>query len=135
MLEQICGIAQVNGHEIPLTDPPHVAIYNLASLVEHSCCPNVTKSFTESADLMFWAPNPIKKGEHLSICYSDALFGTENRRNHLLQTKMFLCDCIRCSDVTEFGTYYSALKCSATNSSCDGLLLPSDSQQWDGEWK
>lgn len=128
---KVAGIVQINGHEIPLTDPPHVAIYNLASLVEHSCAPNLTKSFNSNADLIFWAPNPIKKDEHLSICYSDALWGTESRQNHLFQTKMFHCDCHRCSDVTEFKTYYSAMKCP----NCDGMLVPEHSTKWQDAWK
>lgn len=131
---KVAGIVQINGHEVPLTDPPHVAIYNLASLVEHSCTPNLTKSFTSQANLIFWAPNPIQKGEHLSICYSDALWGTPNRQYHLLQTKMFRCDCIRCSDPTEFNTYFSAIKCNASNCS-NGLLLPEQNNRWDGKWK
>lgn len=130
---KVAGIVQINGHEVPLTDPPHVAIYDLASMVEHSCTPNLTKSFTSKAHLVFWAPNPIKKGEHLSICYSDALWGTANRRNHLLQTKMFICECPRCNDVTEFGTYFSALKCNSNG--CEGLLLPKDSRNWDRKWQ
>lgn len=65
---KVAGIIQINGHEVPLTEPAHVAIYNFSSLVQHSCSPNLTKSFTSKADLMLWAPNPIKKGEHLSIC-------------------------------------------------------------------
>lgn len=131
---KVSGIVQINGHEVPLTDPPHVAIYDLASLVEHSCTPNLTKSFTSKADLIFWAPNPIKKGEHLSICYSDALWGTANRQNHLLQTKMFRCECIRCMDSTEFDTYFSAIKCNASDEH-NGLLLPENPFQWDGRWK
>lgn len=131
---KIAGIVQINGHEVPLTDPPHVAIYDLASLVEHSCAPNLTKSFTSKADLVFWSPHSIEKGEHLSICYSDALWGTANRRHHLQQTKMFQCDCIRCYDVTEFGTYYSAIKCNASND-CEGLLLPENTSQWHKSWK
>lgn len=130
---KVSGIVQINGHEVPLTDPPHVAIYNLASLVEHSCVPNLTKSFTSKADLVFWAPNPIKKGEHLSICYSDALWGTANRQNHLLQTKMFRCDCIRCSDLTEIGTFFSAIKCNVND--CDGLLLPEKPNEWENKWR
>lgn len=65
---KVAGIVQINGHEVPLTDPSHVAIYAMASLLEHSCVPNLTKSFTSKADLVFWAPKPIKKGDHLSIC-------------------------------------------------------------------
>lgn len=131
---KVAGIVQINGHEVPLTEPPHVAIYNMASLVEHSCTPNLTKSFTSKADLVFWAPNSIKKGEHLSICYSDALWGTANRQNHLLQTKMFRCECDRCCDPSEFGTYFSAIKCNSTNK-CNGFLLPENASQWEGKWK
>lgn len=130
---KVAGIVQVNGHEVPLTDPAHVAIYDLASLVEHSCAPNLIKSFTSKGDLVLWAPNPIEKGDHLSICYSDALWGTANRQNHLHQTKMFQCDCSRCLDNTEFGTYFSAIKCNGDN--CNGLLLPARANQWNGTWQ
>lgn len=129
---KVAGILQINGHEVPLTDPPHVTIYHISSLVEHSCAPNITKTFTDSGELVFWAPNAIKKGEHLSICYSDALWGTEQRRNHLQQTKIFRCDCKRCDDVTEMGTFYSALKC--CHDGCCGLALPVPGRPWNEDW-
>lgn len=130
---KVSGIVQINGHEVPLTEPSHVAIYDLASFIEHSCAPNLTKSFTSKADLVLWAPKAIKKGEHLSICYSDALWGTANRQNHLQQTKMFQCDCIRCGDITEFGTYFSAMKCNDTD--CSGLLLPETPNKRNARWQ
>lgn len=129
------GIVQINGHEVPLTDPPYVAIYDLASLIEHSCAPNLTKTFTGKGEVMFWSPNAIRKGEHLSICYSDALWGTDSRQNHLLQTKMFKCDCIRCHDVTELGTFYSAIKCNGESKNCTGLALPRSLHEWDQDWQ
>lgn len=126
------GIVQINGHEVPLTEPPHVAIYNLASLVEHSCMPNLSKSFTSAGEVLLWAVDEIAEGKHLSICYSDVLWGTANRQNHLQQTKMFGCECERCSDVTELGTGYSAvccrdLKCAKSG----GLLLPASLHKWE----
>lgn len=129
---RMAGILQINGHEVPLTEPPHVSIYNQSSLIEHSCNPNLTKSFTSKGELIFWAPNAIAKGEHLSICYSDCLWGTDGRRNHLQQTKMFQCDCSRCTDVTEMGTNYSAIKCS--DADCGGIVLPQSSKQWRDDW-
>lgn len=129
---KVAGILQINGHEVPLTEPPHVTIYDVSSLIEHSCVPNLTKSFTSKGELIFWPPNAVKKGEHLSICYSDALWGTEGRQNHLQQTKMFQCDCKRCTDVTEMGTNYSAIKC--TQDECRGLALPLSLQQWKEDW-
>lgn len=130
---KIAGIIQINGHEVPLTEPPHVTIYDLSSLIEHSCAPNLTKSFTSKGELVFWSPSSIKKGEHLSICYSDALWGTDGRQNHLMQTKMFKCDCKRCSDVTEMGTFFSAIKCN--NDGCrSGQALPQSLRQWNEDW-
>ena len=37
------------------------------------------------------------------------------------QKKNWVCRCPRCSDVTEFGTYFSAMKCSHCH---EGLILP-----------
>lgn len=133
---KITGILQVNAHEVPLSDPPYVAIYDFASFAEHSCRPNMTKSFSDKGEIIFWAPHNIKKGERLSICYTDSLWGTANRQNHLLQTKMFKCDCPRCTDVTEFQTFYSSIKCpnKVDDVQCDGLMLPSELSTMEENW-
>lgn len=132
------GIAQINGHEVPTSLPANISVYAKASLVEHSCRANLSKSFTENGEIILWARFPIKKGTHLSICYTDALYGTENRRHHLRQTKFFDCTCERCFDLTEFGTYFSALKCSGVSQdrpACSGLLLPLSLEECDKTWK
>ncbi|XP_060522819.1 SET domain-containing protein SmydA-8-like isoform X2 [Cylas formicarius] len=119
---RICGIIMVNAHEVPLTSPPYVAIYETSSMFEHSCSANCTKTFTDQGSIVIKAGTHIKKGEHLSICYTDPLWGTANRRYHLHESKFFWCICARCSDPTEFGTFFSALKCQ--KSDCNGFLLP-----------
>ncbi|XP_038113479.1 SET domain-containing protein SmydA-8 [Culex quinquefasciatus] len=134
---RIIGILQVNGHEVPLTEPPSVAVYNNASMIEHSCRPNLSKSFTDKGEIVFWAPNPIASGERLSICYSDVLWNTGSRLEHLKQTKLFQCTCVRCSDPSEFGTYFSAMKCSGFNKelNCGGMLMPENEKSWsEGKW-
>lgn len=133
---RMTGITQINGHEVPITEPPNISIYRLASLVEHSCRPNLAKSFSAKGEIVLWAPIAIRKGDHLSICYSDSLWGTMQRREHLWQTKMFHCECERCQDVTEFGTFYSAVKCSqGSNKNCDGLVLPDTLANFSTSWK
>lgn len=102
---------QVNSHEVPLTEPPYIAIYENTSMFEHSCSPNCSKSFTNDGHILISSGIDIKKGKHLSICYTDPLWGTPSRRNHLQESKFFWCTCARCSDPTEFGTYFSALRC------------------------
>ena len=49
------------------------------------------------------AGRDIAKGEHLSIMYTHSLWGTQARRSHLNDVKMFWCNCKRCADPTECG--------------------------------
>lgn len=132
---KVAGIVQINGHEIPLTEPPHVSIYYFASFLEHSCNANLTKTFNTKGEIIIWTVGNIKKGDHLSICYTDVLWGTASRQHHLLQTKLFNCKCPRCNDVTERGTYYSALKCNSKSEQCDGLMLPDSLEKWEDSWR
>lgn len=135
---QVTGILQINAHEIPLTQPPYISVYDKASFLVHSCQANLSKSFCSNGDIVFWAPNDIRKDEKLSICYSDSLWGTLNRQNHLQQTKLFQCECDRCRDVTEFGTNYSAIKCPGKmgeDTSCPGEMLPKTFLEKDLDWR
>ncbi|KAK0088852.1 hypothetical protein PV325_010449 [Microctonus aethiopoides] len=108
---KILGIYQINGHEVPTTENPHVAVYDIASYFEHNCRANCSKSFTENGGIIIRAATTILKGQHITLCYTDPLWGTTNRRHHLLKTKFFDCMCNRCCDPTEFGTMFNALKC------------------------
>uniref|UniRef100_A0A8D9BF04 Protein msta, isoform A n=1 Tax=Cacopsylla melanoneura TaxID=428564 RepID=A0A8D9BF04_9HEMI len=119
---KICGIIQVNAHEMPLTEPGYMAIFDRTSLVEHSCFPNLYKSFTNSGQVLLRAMKPIAAGDHLSICYTDPLWGTINRRHHLEESKYFTCQCDRCRDPTEFNTMYDGVKC--PEHQCKGYVLP-----------
>lgn len=101
----------MNGHEVPVTRPPHVAVYEAASLLEHSCSPSCSKSFTSAGAVVIRAVKPVPRGGHLSICYTDCLWGTVSRQCHLVETKHFTCRCARCVDPTELDTYFSALVC------------------------
>ncbi|KAH8285494.1 hypothetical protein KR054_010014 [Drosophila jambulina] len=127
------GALQINGHEVPISDPPHVAVFYTASFVENSCLPNLAKSFNKNGHCILWAPKEIKKNAHLSICYSDAVWGTADRQRHLMQTKLFKCTCERCVDITELNTNYSAIKCE--DRKCGGLMLPMKAEDWNGTWR
>lgn len=127
------GALQINGHEVPTSDPPHVAVFYMASFTENSCLPNLAKSFNKHGHCVLWAPKEIKKNSHLSICYSDAVWGSADRQRHLMQTKLFKCTCERCLDITELGTDYSAIKCE--DRKCTGLLLPAKADDWNGSWR
>uniref|UniRef100_T1I1Y7 Protein msta n=1 Tax=Rhodnius prolixus TaxID=13249 RepID=T1I1Y7_RHOPR len=119
---QICGIIQINAHEIPLSEPAYVSVYWRTSLLQHDCRPNCSKSFSDTGEAVIRACRDIAQGERLTICYTDPLWATPTRRAHLQDTKYFSCSCARCSDPTEMGTYFSAVGCNLEN--CTGLVLP-----------
>ncbi|XP_013199552.2 SET domain-containing protein SmydA-8 [Amyelois transitella] len=117
-----CGVLQINGHEVPLLEPEYLAVFDRLSMVEHNCRANCNKSFTSDGQIILCAGVNIPSGSHITVCYTDPLWGTEARRHHLADSKFFECRCQRCSDTTEFGTNYSAVKCKKKD--CKGYLLP-----------
>uniref|UniRef100_A0A336MVI7 CSON007919 protein n=1 Tax=Culicoides sonorensis TaxID=179676 RepID=A0A336MVI7_CULSO len=137
-LEKICGIIEVNSMQIPLPNGQELSgIFPTACLVEHSCVPNTTYSFnmTDGFKIILTAGRDIKKGEHLTTSYTHTLWGTFARREHLFHTKYFKCRCERCSDKTELGTNFSALKCFGTEiARCNGIQLPNDPLNENSEW-
>ncbi|XP_075980478.1 SET and MYND domain containing, arthropod-specific, member 1 [Anticarsia gemmatalis] len=116
------GILQINGHEVPLQEPDYLALYERVSMVEHNCRANCNKSFTSAGEIVLYAGVNIKPGSHITVSYTDPMWGTEARRHHLADSKFFECTCERCSDVTELGTMFSAVKCKKKD--CKGYLLP-----------
>ncbi|BES92705.1 MYND finger [Nesidiocoris tenuis] len=119
---RICGIIQINGHEVPLSEPAYISVYWVCSLLEHSCLPNCSKTFTDSGQVLIRAAVDIPKGSHISISYTDPLWSTPARRQHLILTKYFSCCCLRCVDPTENGSYFSGVRCPAKK--CGGIVLP-----------
>lgn len=62
----------------------------------------------------------IEIGEPLYLSYTYVLTPTITRREFLLESKFFNCECQRCADPTELGTHLSTLKCNK----CDnGVIL------------
>ncbi|KAG5318785.1 MSTAA protein, partial [Pseudoatta argentina] len=133
VLPMICGLIDVNALE---TAPPEgsVAIYEHASLLEHSCIANTRHSFRIDDKgrprITVYAVTSIKKGQHLSTMYTHALWSTRARREHLLITKYFACRCKRCADPTELGTHLGTLNCPCKN----GLMLPNDPLNPNTNW-
>lgn len=115
LILQLCGILLVNSFEHPPMNrkSPHglQAVYSTASLLEHDCVANATKTFNKKGEVIVRVAIPIAKGEKIALCYTEPLWGTINRQRHLSQTKFFQCQCERCKDPSELDTYISGLYC------------------------
>lgn len=58
--------------------------------------------------------------------------GTLKRREHLQEGKFFWCQCERCTDPTELGTYTSAIQCPKCRG---GLILSTDPLNQEADWR
>ena len=125
----ICGIIDVNGFEIP--GPNIIGLFGKACLLENSCVPNTTRTFDAGMNIVIRATKLIAKGEHITTCYTDPLWGTSNRNLQLKTSKHFTCQCARCLDSTELGTHLSSLKCK----SCQGMVCPPKNENSEKKWK
>ena len=72
-----------------------------------------------------------EKGQVITATYTQPLWSTFNRREHLKMSKCFWCACPRCADPTEFGSYLSALNCQL----CGGRILSTNPLDQKAKWK
>lgn len=138
ILHKICGIIETNYMCINLLNGMELSsLFTTACMMEHSCLPNCYFSFDHynGFKISVTAGRDIKKGEHLQIMYSNMLWGTQMRQEHLALTKHFLCRCERCRDPTELRTYFSGLRCIGPESStCSDIQLPEDPLAEKTDW-
>jgi len=130
----VCGVLMVNSHELPVTTIPVQALYANISLLEHSCINNASKHFDGDFRVVVRAAVNIKKGEHISINYSDPMWGTASRQIHLGETKYFSCQCPRCRDPTEMGTMFSSIRCPQCTAEQGGYLVSQDLTNPKSDW-
>lgn len=138
ILHKICGIIETNYMCISLPTGLELSgVFYTACMMEHSCQPNCYFQFDYSNGfkISVLAGRSIKEGEHLQIMYSNMLWGTQMRHEHLQITKHFKCECKRCVDRTELGTYFSGMKCVGdVGKDCEGYQLPKDPMILGTDW-
>ena len=82
--------------------PLGLALFPLASTVNHSCLPTVASSFArkqgEPPALRMRAVRSAEKGEEVTNAYIDVGMPTAGRRRELKKSYCFECDCERCGD-------------------------------------
>jgi hypothetical protein len=114
---KIASIFDTNSFEVRSSVGSRLrAIYVTASMMNHSCKPNTRHVILgDDHNLAVIATVPISKGEIITATYTQTLWGTLDRRKHLRTQKCFDCDCQRCTDPTELGTYLGSIYCSICN--------------------
>lgn len=76
----------------------HQAVFDVCSMFNNSCLPNVSMSWDEDDDTMnVFAVTPIAEGEELTFCYAGPL-SARNERHEILQSIWeFDCRCQACN--------------------------------------
>ncbi|XP_059048714.1 SET domain-containing protein SmydA-8 [Achroia grisella] len=115
---KVASIFDMNALDVRSTDGSKRsrAIYVTASMLNHSCKPNTRHIFLDDDyKIAIIATLPISKGDIITTSYTQALWGTLDRRRYLRNQKLIECECERCKDPTELGTYIGNIYCSICN--------------------
>lgn len=102
-MERVSRVFDTNAFETAVVVDNTVSIslrglYPLGALQNHCCVPNTSHHFDKDQFLITRAAFPIKKGDELTMAYTDLLWDTALRRRYLRMSKYFDCSCKRCSD-------------------------------------
>ena len=105
LCEQYCGgvclpCSYVCVCEVQTSDANEgTGIYAFASSFGHSCSPNVEQCWDSEANCaIFVATKRIKRGEQLTVAYSNVLCDTRTRRIRVMEEFGFHCTCHLCSN-------------------------------------
>nr|XP_022917616.1 protein msta isoform X1 [Onthophagus taurus] len=139
---KICSIFDTNSFQV--RDSKGLinirGLYPTVSLISHDCKSNTRHVFIgEDLEICFSATFPIGKNELITTTYTQTLWGTLARREHLISSKNFECNCQRCSDPTEFGTYVGSIYCSMcrqhNKSNCCPKMISTDPLDASAPWE
>ncbi|XP_023333178.1 protein msta isoform X2 [Eurytemora carolleeae] len=104
------------------------AVYNVYSLMNHSCVPNTNLSIAKDLSIRVVSNTDIGAGTEISTRYGGLNIGQPRRSELLYQHWRFRCKCSRCEDPTELETRTSGILCQVQD--CSGYILPYTSLLW-----
>ncbi|XP_004529471.1 protein msta isoform X1 [Ceratitis capitata] len=136
-LFRIVGVLNTNAFEAPCRIGEHETLlrglFPLTAIMNHECTPNASHYFDNGHLAVVRAARPIPKGAEITTTYTKILWSNLTRGIFLKMTKHFICECARCNDNTENGTYLSALFC--REQGCKGIVIPVQSKILQPDWR
>lgn len=105
LLLKIMGIINRNSFQLKYKEGSSAGgIFCFASLINHSCDPNLDRLNFENNKMAIVCRKPIKPNEQLTLCYRTPYYfeSKEKRQASLLQQFGFLCQCEACVDQEKF---------------------------------
>jgi hypothetical protein len=105
----------------------------VTSLVEQNCVGNATRALLKDGQMVVRATVPIPIGARISINTFEPLRSTLERRYNLFETKFYFCQCERCKDPTELGTYTGGIYCPDCSDQ-QGILISENPLDSRSDW-
>uniref|UniRef100_A0A0K2VAX9 C2H2-type domain-containing protein n=1 Tax=Lepeophtheirus salmonis TaxID=72036 RepID=A0A0K2VAX9_LEPSM len=132
-VHQMMGIKRTNASNLSSIGLDGAnALYPTYTLMNSHCyCNSRSTIDPKTFQMRVNANRDIKSGEEISTRYVTVLEGQPRRRNLIWSGWKFICECERCEDPTEFGTYFSAIKCLKCSS---GFVLQKSSNGLASPW-
>ncbi|XP_054088498.1 SET domain-containing protein SmydA-8 isoform X1 [Zeugodacus cucurbitae] len=136
-LFRIVGVLNTNAFEAPCRIGEHETLlrglFPLTAIMNHECTPNASHYFDNGQLAVVRAARHIPKGAEITTTYTKILWSNPTRGIFLKMTKHFVCECTRCNDNTENGTYLSALFC--REQGCKGIVVPEQTKTLQSDWR
>ncbi|XP_030379515.1 SET domain-containing protein SmydA-8-like [Scaptodrosophila lebanonensis] len=136
-LFRIVGVLNTNAFEAPCRVGEHETLlrglFPLTAIMNHECTPNASHYFDNGRLAVVRAARDIPEGAEITTTYTKILWSNLTRGIFLKMTKHFMCDCARCNDNTENGTYLSALFC--REQGCKGIVIPVQTKTLQPDWR
>jgi hypothetical protein len=86
-----------NANNFEVRDTGEIAVYKVASRINHACIPNAFRRFTKAGNLVLLSTEDIKKGDEITLDYVGAgAASVSTRRPYLADKFGFYCRCKGC---------------------------------------
>ncbi|XP_063704280.1 SET domain-containing protein SmydA-8-like [Culicoides brevitarsis] len=139
LIQKICAILDINAIEVRGAreilpdkagkDPSFIlrGLYRHPALLVHNCLANAFMTIDADFNVKLYAGQDVKHGDIVSYNYAQVLLGTKERRSQLEKSKNFICNCRRCMDPQELGTFIGSVQCPACR---QGLCSFMEARLW-----
>ena len=113
-MRQAIGQLFNNAKSLEKSGHDGTGVFGLYSLLNHSCISNskcIVGPASQGYPIEVRAQVRINSGEEITTRYVGVNIGAPLRADMLKEHWMFVCQCKRCLDPTDCGTYASAINC------------------------
>lgn len=133
-MRSMCAVMDANAFEVIVGNEEHQSslrgVYPLGSMANHNCLPNTMHYFDSHQRMFTKATVFIPKDQEIFHSYCRIIWSTPTRRYHLIKTKNFWCNCKRCKDPTEFGSFIGSFLCEH----CSGTIVAENPLKMNSNW-